>query len=299
MTDTLPVELKVTEPGFVFIDKPTGWTSHDVVARVRRVLGTRKVGHAGTLDPLATGLLIVGVNRATRLLGYVSGADKHYESTIVLGISTHSDDADGELVSQTDASHVTAAAVSQVLATMIGDIDQVPSAVSAIKVDGKRAHARVRAGEDVELPSRRVTIHAVDVLSFKPGEQARVTVRVHCSSGTYIRSIARDLGSALGVGGHVLELRRTFIGPHSVADAQTLEAFGAHPQLRPPDFLTRQAFESIDLTAAEANEVRYGRTIADRVIPGSGPAAVYAPDGSFLALYENAAEGIKPVAVFI
>ena len=299
MTETPPVVLKVTDPGFVFVDKPTGWTSHDVVARVRRVLGTRKVGHAGTLDPLATGLLIVGVNRATRLLGYVSGADKHYESTILLGVATHSDDADGELVSQTDASHVKVEAVEHVLEAMVGEIDQVPSAVSAIKVDGKRAHARVRAGEDFELPSRRVTIHSLEVLSFVPGSQPRVTVRVHCSSGTYIRSIARDLGSALGVGGHVLELRRTFIGAHSVEAAQPLAEFGEQPRLLPPEFLTRQTFEGIDLSEAEANDVLFGRPLAERAFSSAKFGAVYAPDGSFLAVYENAADGIKPVSVFV
>ena len=273
MTETPPVVLKVTDPGFVFIDKPTGWTSHDVVARVRRVLGTRKVGHAGTLDPLATGLLIVGVNRATRLLGYVSGADKHYESTILLGVATHSDDADGELVSQTDASHVKVEAVEHVLEAMVGEIDQVPSAVSAIKVDGKRAHARVRAGEDFELPSRRVTIHSLEVLSFVPG--------------------------SLGVGGHVLELRRTFIGAHSVEAAQPLAEFGEQPRLLPPEFLTRQTFEGIDLSEAEANDVLFGRPLAERAFSSAKFGAVYAPDGSFLAVYENAADGIKPVSVFV
>lgn len=299
MTKNAPVSLKVTEPGFLFIDKPTGLTSHDVVARARRVLGTRKIGHAGTLDPLATGLLILGVNRATRLLGYISGADKKYESTIQLGIATHSDDADGEVITEQDASGVTRAQVEGVLASFLGDIDQVPSAVSAIKVDGKRAHERVRAGESVELPSRRVTIYSIDVLDFVSREVAEVKIAVHCSSGTYIRSIARDLGTALGVGGHVTELRRTAIAQYPVSDAQRLDDFFDDPQLVPMSVVVRQAFECLDLGESEAHDVRFGRALTGRRFLTSELGALFAPDGRFLALYKNAGQGISPVAVFV
>lgn len=299
MTDSLHEPLKVTDPGFVFIDKPSGWTSHDVVAKARRTLGTRKIGHAGTLDPLATGLLILGVNRATRLLGYISGADKRYESLIQLGVATHSDDADGDVVSTTDASHITRHDVDRVLGAMVGVIEQRPSAVSAIKVDGKRAHARVRAGEDVELPSREVTIHELDVLEFVPGEQPLVRIAVHCSSGTYIRAIARDLGSELSVGGHVRELRRTAISVHDLSGSQPLEDFLTAPRLTPIETVARAAFESLDLNTAEAGEVRFGRPLSDRRFTSSETGAVFAPDGTFLALYANAATGIKPVAVFV
>src|SRR5262245_56388505 len=189
-------------------------TSHDVVARIRRLAGTRKVGHAGTLDPMATGVLVLGVGRATRLLGHLTLADKRYDATIRLGVSTTTDDAEGEPVETRPTVGVTEDDVRRVLASFVGEIEQVPSAVSAIKVDGKRAYARVRAGEAVELPSRRVIIHDLEVVSADP---PNVEILVHCSSGTYVRAIARDLGAALGVGGHLTALRRTAVGPFSLA----------------------------------------------------------------------------------
>ena len=198
-----------TRSGLVVVDKPGGLTSHDVVARVRRLAGTRKVGHAGTLDPMATGVLVLGVNRATRLLGHLALTDKRYDATVRLGTTTTTDDAEGEVVETKPTSGIVDDDVRRVITTFVGEIDQVPSAVSAIKVDGKRAYARVRAGEEVDLPARRVTVHEIEVTSL---DLPSVEISVHCSSGTYIRAIARDLGAALGVGGHLTSLRRTAVG---------------------------------------------------------------------------------------
>ena len=285
----------MTGAGLVVVDKPAGMTSHDVVARVRRVLATRKVGHAGTLDPMATGVLVLGVGRATRLLGHLTLTDKAYDATIRLGARTTTDDADGEVVETVRTDAVSDDAVRSGLARMVGEIDQRPSSVSAIKVDGKRAYARVRAGEDVELPARRVRIDAIDVLGVRHGDGVvDVDVAVRCSSGTYVRAIARDLGEALGVGGHLTALRRTAVGPF------TLDKAGAdleHPTLVPISDAARAAFPAVDLTADQAQDVRFGRRLA---IPlGDGPHAVFAPDGEFLALYEPAGELARAVAVFV
>ena len=212
--------------GILLVDKPAGFTSHDAVARTRRLAGTRKVGHAGTLDPMATGLLILGLNSSTRLLTYLVGLDKEYFATIRLGASTTTDDAEGELIATAAPEAVAAITTDQLdhqLARLTGPIQQVPSSVSAIKVDGKRAYARVRAGESFELPARAVTVSAFELLEQRsePGH-LDLDVRVECSSGTYIRALARDLGAALGVGGHLVALRRTRIGPFGIADAAPL-----------------------------------------------------------------------------
>ncbi len=207
-------------PGLVVVDKAPGMTSHDVVARVRRLAGTRKVGHAGTLDPMATGVLVLGVDRATRLLGHLMLTEKAYDATIRLGVATTTDDAEGEVVSTHATDHVDADVVRAELARFVGDIEQVPTAVSAIKVDGKRAYARVRDGEQVELKARPVTIHELTVHDVAVPE---VRISVRCSSGTYIRAIARDLGSALGVGGHLTALRRTAVGSFDLTVARTLD----------------------------------------------------------------------------
>src|SRR5665647_2550011 len=210
--------------GLILIDKPQGWTSHDAVARTRRLAGTRKVGHAGTLDPMATGLLILGINSSTRLLTYIVGLDKEYLATIRLGASTTTDDAEGEQLALAPAGAVAALtpeAITAGIAALTGDIMQQPSAVSAIKVDGRRAYARVRAGEEVELPARPVTVSAFDLLSADQVDGfLDLTVRGECSSGTYIRALARDLGARLGVGGHLTSLRRTRIGPFGLEAAQ-------------------------------------------------------------------------------
>ena len=211
--------------GLLLVDKPGGLTSHDVVARTRRAAGTRRVGHAGTLDPMATGLLVLGINRATRLLTYVVGAEKTYMATIRLGQSTVTDDAEGDVTESHDASMVARAQIDVALGALRGEIQQAPSAVSAIKIDGKRSYARVRAGEDVALPPRPVTIRRFDVRGERrEGASIDLDVIVECSSGTYIRALARDLGAALGVGGHLTALRRTRVGAFDVADAQPLDS---------------------------------------------------------------------------
>lgn len=221
--------------GLVIVDKPAGWTSHDVVARVRRLAGTRRVGHAGTLDPMATGVLVVGVDRATRLLTYLVGADKEYAATMRLGVTTTTDDAEGEVGAVADAAAVagvTQEALAQAVEALTGRIEQVPSSVSAIKVDGKRAYARVRAGEDVALPPRPVTVHRFDVTGTRRAEQdgapvLDVDVVVTCSSGTYVRALARDVGARLGVGGHLTALRRTRVGAYGLDVARPLEDLAA------------------------------------------------------------------------
>ena len=281
--------------GLVVVDKPAGITSHDVVSRVRRLAGTRKVGHAGTLDPMATGVLVLGINRATRLLGHLLVTDKAYDATIRLGASTTTDDAEGEVVATAPTEAVTDGAVREALGRFVGEIDQVPSAVSAIKVDGRRAYERVRAGEQVDLPSRRVRVHGIDVHEVR-GADVDVTVR--CSSGTYIRAIARDLGEALGTGGHLTALRRTAVGPFDLAQARTLEQLGEAFETVPLAPAARASFPAYELDEEAASDVRYGRKLP-LDLGTAGPVAVFAPDGEFLALYEQDGELAKAVAVFV
>ncbi len=268
-------------------------TSHDVVARVRRLAGTRKVGHAGTLDPMATGVLVLGVDRATRLLGHLMLTEKQYEATILLGASTTTDDAEGEVVSRATTEHLEAAAIHTALAAFVGEIDQVPTAVSAIKVDGKRAYQRVRDGEEVELKSRRVTVHDLQVTDLRLPE---VDITVRCSSGTYIRAIARDLGAALGVGGHLTALRRTAVGAFDLAGAHTLDELGEEFTLLPIADAARVSFPAVDLDDGDAAAVRVGRALTR---PLEALSAVFSPAGEFLALYEPAESGSRPVAVFV
>ena len=290
-------EASETDPanGLVVVDKPGGITSHDVVARVRRLAGTRKVGHAGTLDPMATGVLVLGVGRATRLLGHLLVTDKAYEATVRLGESTSTDDAEGETVARTPADSVTEADVRAALARLVGDVDQVPSTVSAIKVDGKRAYARVRSGEQVELAPRRVRIDGIEVHAVRGTD---VDISVSCSSGTYVRAIARDLGAALGVGGHLVLLRRTAVGPYRLDDARTLEALADDFAVLPIADAARAAFPSLVLDEASATDVRFGRKLTLR-LPAAGPVALFAGDGEFLALYEQTGELARAVAVFV
>ncbi|QYJ05548.1 tRNA pseudouridine(55) synthase TruB [Nocardioides panacisoli] len=279
-------------PGLVVVDKPAGMTSHDVVGRTRRLLGTRKVGHAGTLDPMATGVLVLGVGRATRLLGHLTLSEKSYDATIRLGARTTTDDAEGDVVTATSAEAVTDERVRAVLADFVGDLDQVPSAVSAIKVDGRRAYDRVRAGEDVTLDARPVTVHELTVASVTPpGEVVDVEISLRCSSGTYVRAIARDLGAALGVGGHLTALRRTTVGPFTLAAASDLE----EPVVTPIATAARTAFPAVDLDVAQATDVRFGRKL-DLDLPELS--ALFAPDGEFLALYRPDGGRARAVAVF-
>jgi tRNA pseudouridine55 synthase len=284
--------------GLVVVDKPAGITSHDVVARVRRLAGTRKVGHAGTLDPMATGVLVLGINRATRLLGHLLLTDKVYDATIRLGVATTTDDAEGEPGTAVPADHLTAAEIGHALAVFVGDIDQVPAAVSAIKVDGRRAYDRVRAGEQVELKARPVRIDAIEVHAFRPdGGFLDVDLSVRCSSGTYIRALARDLGAALGVGGHLTALRRTAVGRFSLDDARTLDELARSFDLLPMEAAARATFPTLELSAGQATDVGFGRKLAV-ILPADGPVALFAPDGQFLALYEQDGDRARAVAVF-
>lgn len=285
--------------GLVVVDKPAGWTSHDVVARVRRLAGTRKVGHAGTLDPMATGVLVLGVGRATRLLGYLQLADKEYDATIRLGESTVTDDAEGELIATADASHLTAEQIRAAMVPLTGDIEQVPTAVSAIKVDGKRSYARVRAGEDVELAARPVTVSAFEARDIRLGTAVDVDVHVACSTGTYVRALARDLGAALGVGGHLTMLRRTRVGGFGLGDTATLEQLASEFRLVPLTEAARAAFPTLTVDEATAQIVRHGRKLEGFDLGRTGVVALFAPDGEFLALYEQKGDTARPTAVFV
>lgn len=292
--------------GLLVVDKPAGWTSHQVVGRCRRLYGTRKVGHAGTLDPMATGVLLVGLNRATRLLGHLAGHDKSYQATMRLGIDTVTDDAEGETISRRGAHGISEAAVLVCVPAFVGRIEQVPSAVSAIKVDGKRSYARVRAGEQVQLAARPVTVTRFDVVATRamtlddPDQTAvlDVDVVVDCSSGTYIRALARDLGERLGTGGHLTALRRTRVGGFDlsqvVLDADGLElSDDAPPAPMSMGEVARRAFAVRELDADQARDVGFGRALAIDLDPGltalmAGPEllALYRPDGPGRAVAE-------------
>jgi tRNA pseudouridine55 synthase len=295
----------------VVVDKPSGWTSHQVVARCRRLYGTRKVGHAGTLDPMATGVLLVGVNRATRLLGFLAGHDKTYRATIRLGATTVTDDAEGEPVEWHGAAGVTEADVRGAVPAFTGVISQVPSAVSAIKVDGRRAYARVRAGETVELRAREVTVSRFEVSSVRASAafgwidgEARdaplldVDVEVDCSSGTYIRALARDLGRALGTGGHLAALRRTRVGGFDISsatlDEERLAAGDPSPLIGLAE-VARRAFSVVEVTAGQARDIGFGRAL-DLRVPADPTAMIH--DDRLLALYRPDPEHrAVPVAV--
>jgi len=285
--------------GLLVVDKDPGMTSHDVVARCRRLLGTRKVGHAGTLDPMATGVLVLGVERATKMLGLLSLTTKSYTATIRLGQSTVTDDAEGETVATTDASGVTDEEIAAAVAALTGDIEQVPASVSAIKVDGKRAYARMREGETVELAARPVTVSRFDVCARRDlPEQGFVDldVEVDCSSGTYIRALARDLGAALGVGAHLTALRRTKVGPFGLEHARTLEQLADDPALSLDiDAAARTAFACRTISDAEAALLANGRWLEPVGMPG-----VYAAidaQGRAAALLQE--KGKRASAVFV
>jgi tRNA pseudouridine55 synthase len=284
--------------GLVVVDKPAGLTSHDVVSRVRRLAGTRKVGHAGTLDPMATGVLVLGVGRATRLLGHLTLTDKTYDATVRLGVTTSTDDAEGEVTGTRPAGELTEDDVRTAVRQFEGDIEQVPSTVSAIKVGGKRAYQLAREGAEVELQARRVRIDAIEAGEFRhDGDVLDFRLRVACSSGTYIRAIARDLGGHLGVGGHLTRLRRTAVGSFGLDVAHTLDELADDFVVLPIADAARATFPVVELDEAQATDVRYGRRLD---LPlGEGPHAVFAPDGEFLALYEAAGEQARAVAVFV
>jgi tRNA pseudouridine55 synthase len=280
--------------GLVVVDKPGGMTSHDVVSRLRRILGTRKIGHAGTLDPMATGVLVCGVGRGTKLLGHLALDTKAYTATIRLGAVTSTDDAEGEIIDTADAGPVTDGAIAAGMAALTGNIEQVPSSVSAIKIDGQRAYARVRAGEQVVLPARPVTVAAFTLLGRRGDE---LDVAVDCSSGTYVRALARDLGAGLGVGGHLSALRRTRVGPFTLDRARTLDELAAAPELSMGlDEAVAVAFPRRDVDAELATDLTHGRPI-----PAAGQGGTYGvfdPDGRVLALVREQDRLARPAVVF-
>ena len=273
------------------MDKPAGMTSHDVVSRVRREFGTRKVGHAGTLDPMATGVLILGIERGTKFLAHMVTATKAYNATISLGASTTTDDFEGEIISQTSAAHITDAEILSAIANLTGDIMQKPAKVSAIKIDGKRAYQRVRDGEDVDIPARPVTVNRFEVLESRQSPR-EVDVVVECSSGTYIRSLARDLGEALGVGGHLTALRRTEVGPFSLDDASPLDSMELSLNL---DEALVRCYPSLDVTAEESHKLAMGQWLEPRGVKGTY--AAVGPDGRSIALVKEKGKRLSTVFV--
>ena len=287
----------MTDAGLVVVDKPAGVTSHDVVGRCRRIFGTRKVGHAGTLDPMATGVLVVGIERATKILGLLTATDKSYSATIRLGQTTSTEDAEGEVLQTVSANGITDAQIGEAVATLRGEIAQVPSAVSAIKVGGKRAYQLAREGQVVELAARTIRIDRFDVLAVRRHEGlVDVDVEVDCSSGTYIRALARDVGADLGVGGHLTALRRTRVGGFGLDQARTLGELSEQPRLSYTlDEACLQSFPRRDLTADETEDTRHGRRLKPAGIEGAYAAT--APGGQVIALLKDEAERTKSVVV--
>ena len=302
-----------TASGLLLVDKPEGFTSHDVVAKLRGIVGTRKIGHAGTLDPMATGLLVIGVNSATKLLTFLVGEDKTYIATIRLGASTITDDRESEylsVASSGDVDALTELDITNAIRPLTGEIMQVPSSVSAIKVDGERAYAKVRGGDEVKLAARPVTIARFDVL----GEMRRETVGdqhfidldviIDCSSGTYIRALARDLGVALEVGGHLTALRRTRVGAYQVTDSQALaDLKKGEVKLFPIADAAREAFDVRALSADEVVDLRHGKRIEVGVIAENATAkdrviAAFAPTGELIAMLTKAGSTLKSLVVF-
>lgn len=318
----------VQESGLVIVAKSAGMTSHDVVARMRKLAGTRRVGHAGTLDPMATGVLVVGIEKATKLLGHLTLTEKEYSATIRLGQSTVTDDAEGEVLPQAEgavkASSITRAALRAALAELTGEIEQVPPKVSAIKVKGQRAYHLTRSGAAPELRARTVAVWRLDLLAVRlVGDLLDVDVEVTCSSGTYIRAIARDLGAALGTGGHLTALHRTRVGPYGIEAARTLEELADHFELIPLARAAAEAFPTIQLDEREARLLSHGVRLpapshtavgrapvaphgsdgtvahsADPNLAGRTPIAAFGPDGALIALVAEQDAELQPLAVF-
>jgi tRNA pseudouridine55 synthase len=285
--------------GLVIVDKPAGWTSHDVVGKLRRLAGTRRVGHAGTLDPMATGVLVIGVDKATRLLGHLALTEKTYDAVIRLGQATNTDDAEGEVIATTSAADVTEDALRAAVAALTGPIEQVPPQVSAIKVDGRRAYKRVRDGEEVALKPRVVTVYDFALGELRgSGDLLDVTVTVTCSSGTYIRGLARDLGARLGVGGHLTYLRRTRVGPYDLRQARTIEQLTEELTVLPLAEAVAAAFPRLDVSEDDARKIAHGGRLGATGL-GPGPIGVFGPDGTLLALMEEHGPVAKPLAVFV
>lgn len=286
--------------GILVVDKPAGRTSHDVVAAVRRLAGTRRVGHAGTLDPMATGVLVVGVGRGTRLLGHLAPTRKAYTATARLGVATSTDDADGDVTARRSTDFLDELRVRAAAAALIGDLDQIPAAVSAIKVDGERAYARVRRGEQVRLAARRITVHRLDVTAMRrTAGQLDVDLFVECSSGTYVRALARDLGAGLGVGGHLVALRRTAVGPFGVSAARTLPDLEANGvRLLGLAEAAGAVFTTVVCDLEQALAVSHGRPLTPAPSGPDGLVALVSDSGRLLALYQRSAGVARAVTVF-
>lgn len=292
--------------GLVLIDKPQGFTSHDVVAKMRGIAGTRRVGHAGTLDPMATGLLLLGINAGTKLLTFLVGEDKTYEATIRLGASTVTDDAEGELLVLADQAKLAAVSIQDVesgVAALRGDIMQVPSSVSAIKIDGQRAYAKVRSGDEVKLAARPIRVSRFDLLSqlrkvdTAEGAFVDLDVVIDCSSGTYIRALARDLGEALGVGGHLTTLRRTRVGSYSIDDAKQLSELNRdNLEVKSMIDSVEGAFEALELSEQQVIDIRHGKRISASVSSEDRIAATHR--GELIAILEKASSQLKSTVVF-
>ncbi|MCX7537259.1 tRNA pseudouridine(55) synthase TruB [Corynebacterium sp. P5875] len=294
MTDPLATS------GLVVVDKPSGLTSHDVIARLRRAFGTRKVGHAGTLDPMATGVLVVGIGRGTRFLAHLVAETKSYTGTVRLGASTSTDDAEGEVISSAPAGAVARlddTAITAALGDLRGEIMQKPSAVSAIKIDGKRAHERVRAGEKVDIPARPVTVHRLEATDLRRGaDHVDIDIDVLCSSGTYIRSLARDLGEALGVGGHLTALRRTSVGPFDISRARPLAEIMDRPELSLSlDEALAASFPVLEVSDDEGAALAMGKWLEPRGLVGVHAAVT--PDGRSVALVKESRRRLATVFV--
>ena len=294
-----------SKDGLVIVDKPGGMTSHDVVARIRRLAGTRKVGHAGTLDPMATGVLVLGVEKATRLLSYLTLTEKQYDATIRLGQSTSTDDAEGAVTGGASAAEVSAAALNNAVNGLTGEIQQVPPAVSAIKVDGQRAYRLARKGAPPELKPRTVTVCEFTVTAVHPaGDLLDVEATVRCSSGTYIRALARDLGGQLGTGGHLTRLRRTRVGGYGLEGARTLEQLAERFEVLPLAQAASAVFPRRDVSADEARRLAHGGRLTAEGHPErhratqEHPTAAYAPDGSLVALLAEQDGQARPLVVF-
>jgi len=287
-----------TPSGLIIVDKPQGWTSHDVVAKIRKLAGTRRVGHAGTLDPMATGVLVVGVEKATRLLGYLALTEKEYAGTIRLGQTTDTDDADGALIGHVSAQEIGEPELLSAITALTGEISQIPPGVSAIKVGGTRSYRLARAGQPPELAARTVTVSRFEVAAFRRvDELLDVDVLVTCSSGTYIRALARDVGAALGVGGHLTALRRTRVGPYLASQARTLDQLARRLELIGLAEAAAAAFPHRALSADEARVLGHGGRLT---MSGAGqaPVAAFGPDGSLVALLTDEGGRARSLAVF-
>jgi tRNA pseudouridine55 synthase len=287
--------------GVIVVDKPAAWTSHDVVAKVRKVYRQRRVGHAGTLDPDATGVLLVGLGRATRLLRFLQDTGKGYRATIVFGVSTTTLDGSGEVVDRRPMP-IDQADVEATVPTFLGEIEQLPPMVSAVKVGGRRLHELARRGEEIERAPRRVRVDRIDIEAFEPGPYPVATVSVECSSGTYVRSLAADIGTRLGGVAHLGELRRLHVGSFTLDEARTLAAIEGDPDdaVLPPVTAMRD-LEQVTIDAEQARAVAHGVTFPAAVFAGAnagpGPFAVVGPDGDLLAVYERRRAAVKPAVV--